>query len=125
MKEIKLQAKKLFDETKELVDNNSIIFLGEIHGTKEIPLILTDYFKILNKRYKFNIAFEIPSNNQEYINNLEIIKFFKENKNSDGRNSLEYLNLIKSINKNTKIFFVDMPENDEFKEQNDRESHVW
>ncbi len=86
------------------IDKKKIILFGEIHGTKEIPNLLLDFFSNLSKKESFNVCFEIPSNHDN---------FFTNKNQRDGRNSLEYFNLINKLKrlKNVKIYFIDI--NDE------------
>lgn len=87
----------MFEELKEKIKASKIILLGEIHGTKEIPEIL---FKFLNSiEEDFYLCLEIPN---EFQNNVE--EFYKE-PSPDGRNSKEFLDFIKNLNK--KIYCVD------------------
>lgn len=110
--------------------HKQLILFGELHGTKEIPIILSKLFLNFSKNEYFNICLEIPKKYQENINNflksgneqyLSKIDFFTNSKQRDGRNSLEYYNLIKSIyklNNEINIYCVDV---NEPKEQNQRE----
>jgi len=83
------------------IDKKKVILFGEIHGTKEIPNLLSDFFSDLSKRESFNVCFEIPSNQDD---------FFTDKNQRDGRNSLEYFNLINKLKelRNVKIHFVDI-----------------
>ena len=83
-----------------------VILLGELHGTKEIPVMLENAFSRLAKKETFNVALEIPSRYQSNIDRflltgkddyLFAADFFLNTAASDGRNSLEYLNLIRKI----------------------------
>jgi hypothetical protein len=101
----------MFEIIKGKIKDKNLILFGEIHGTKEIPKLLSQFFSEIAKEEEFNISLEIP---QEFQANIE--DFFKiKEEDSDGRNSLEYLELIKNIenlnkkyNKKIKIFCVDM-----------------
>lgn len=110
MEQIKKISDKLFEEIYEKIKDKKIIIFGEIHGTKEIPKILSQFFFKLAKQENFNVCLEIPS---DFQNNIE--DFFKNKEFDDGRNSLEYFNLIQSLNninkeydKNIKIFYIDV-----------------
>ena len=101
----------MFDEIKDKIKNKGLIIFGEVHGTKEIPEMLSQFFSEIAKEEDFNVCLEIPEEFQENPYN-----FFKmdDNEISDGRNSLEYFNLIsklkilnKKYNKNIKLFCVD------------------
>ncbi len=97
----------MFKQIKEKIRGKSLILFGELHGTKEIPKFIEKFFSELAKEEEFNICFEIP---REFQENIE--EFFKISKKeeSDGRNSLEYLNLIKKLNsldRNIDIFCID------------------
>jgi len=106
------------------IEDNKIILFGELHGTKEIPMILSNFFDKFVKNNNFNIFMEIPDEEQENVNNFLLsgdeklllqTEFFKNNYNNDGRNSLEYFEFIKNIyllnkkfKKKIKIFCIDI-----------------
>lgn len=109
------------------IQGKKIILFGEVHGTKEIPLMLAEFFSEYARKHDFDICMEIPASDQLFIDtffqtgdeeNLRNMSFFKENRNlSDGRNSLEYYQLIKGIqsinkcdSKNIHIFCIDVDE---------------
>jgi len=108
---------------KDKIKNKNLVIFGEIHGTKEIPELLSIFFSEIAKEENFNICLEIPIEFQKGIslfmrngdyNFLKNISFFSENKFKDGRNSLEYFNLIKSLykislinKKNIEVFCID------------------
>lgn len=113
-----------------------VILIGELHGTKEIPKLLTIFFSEYIKYNDFNICLELSSSNQDKIDrfiengDLNIIKdIFSVQYENDGRKTLEYFELIKTIhnlnkknNKNIRIICVDVEDNfysDNF--QNERE----
>src|SRR3989344_4555387 len=112
----------------KLKEENLILF-GEIHGTKEIPLLLSKFFFKLSKKESFNICLEIPYVYQKNIDdflksgdekNLLKIKFFTDKNQRDGRNSLEYYNLIKylyNLKNKIRVYCIDTNIS---KEQNDR-----
>ena len=105
----------------EKIKSKKIVLLGELHGTKEIPELITSFFNEYLKENQCNICLEIPSDEQSNIdkffktgdqNYIYDMEFFKS-KPSDGRNSKEYLDLITNIynlNKNNKtnIFCIDV-----------------
>lgn len=138
MEKIKWHAKNLFKLIKDKLKEKEIFFFGEVHGTKEIPLILSLFFEFID--YPYNLALEIPSDYQERINNylksgdenvVYNCLFFKNSEESDGRNSQEYINLIKKIyllNKNKinkiKILCVDISLDTMISSQNERESII-
>lgn len=140
MEQINLLAKELFCQIKDKIKNKKIIFFGEVHGTKEIPLLLAEFFKIFSQEDDFDLALEVPRDNQEKIDDflrlgkeetLKEISFFKPRKNSDGRNSLEYLQLIKTIAEINlqrslpiRIFCIDLSLQDRFESQNEREENM-
>jgi hypothetical protein len=104
------------------IKDKQVILFGEIHGTKEIPELLSNFFKDISTNESFNLCLEIPDEFQGQINSymnsgdydiLKNILFFSIKYCTDGRNSLEYINLIKTIykinyehNYNIKIFCV-------------------
>lgn len=105
------------------IKNKQIILFGEMHGTKEIPEMLTSFFVDLSKKEDFNIALEVPLEFQKEIdsfldigeiNILKKMSFFSKEECSDGRNSLEYIRLMQKIHeinlsrdKKIKIFCID------------------
>lgn len=107
-----------------LTRKKEVILFGELHGTKEIPTLLKRFFRALAALETFNIALEIPGSCQSTVDAflmdgneqlLRILEFFRNVSESDGRNSIEYLELIKSIyeiNKNRQqkisIFCIDL-----------------
>src|SRR3989344_2336334 len=103
----------------KLKEENLILF-GEIHGTKEIPLLLSKFFFKLSKKESFNICLEIPYVYQKNIDDFLKIKFFTDKNQRDGRNSLEYYNLIKylyNLKNKIRVYCIDTNIS---KEQNDR-----
>lgn len=105
------------------IKNKALVLFGEIHGTKEIPELLSRLFVEMSAKEDFNLCLEIPVEFQNSIslfmktsdeNLLKTIPFFSKNDSPDGRNSLEYLNLIRDIcevnlrnKKRIKIFCID------------------
>jgi len=114
----------MFNNLKDRIKDKNLIIFGEIHGTKEIPMILSQFFSEIAKEESFNVCLEIPV---EFQDNIE--DFFRVNKedikNSDGRNSLEYLKLIQNLrnlnkkyNQDIKILCIDpVANNQEEKEK--------
>ena len=99
----------MFEQLKEKIKDKKVILLGELHGTKEIPQVILDFLKSLDE--EFNLLMEIPD---EFQKNIE--EFYKE-PSPDGRNSKEYLDLIKTLNK--KLYCIDsFAKNQEEKEEN-------
>ncbi len=103
----------MFDELKEKIKDKKLILFGEIHGTKETPQLLSDFFSELAKEEDFDVFFEIP---EEYKDNIK--DFFLNNNINDGRNSLEYFKLIQNLKKlnkkydrDIKIFCIDISSN--------------
>ncbi len=124
---------------KEKVENKKIVLIGEIHGTKEIPKSLSEFFSRYAKDTDFNIGLEISSDNQEKIDNFlssgedsQIKDIFYNIFENDGRRTLEYLELIKEIynlnnkyNRKIKIICVDISEDFKSEDfQNDRETKI-
>ena len=90
------------------IKGKKIILFGETHGTKEIPNLLSKFFEDISKSESFNLCLEIPDEFQNqldsYMKNgedkeLRSVSFFSKEYCTDGRNSLEYLNLINTIYK--------------------------
>jgi len=115
-----------------------LILIGEIHGTKEIPALLNDFFSEYIKKNNFDIHLELPSDKQSIINEFLdsgdesfLRNIFFNIPDNDGRRTLEYLELIKKIyvlnkehNKATRIFCVDVADSinvDSEHFQNERE----
>lgn len=113
----------MFEDLRDKIKNKQIILFGEIHGTKEIPEMLSKFFSEILKNEDFNLCLEIPEEFQMGVDKFMIagnedilkkISFFSENADSDGRNSLEYFNLIKNIykinlknNRDVRVFCID------------------
>ena len=102
----------MLNEIKDKIKNKQLILFGEIHGTKEIPEKISEFFSELAKEEDFNVCLEIPS---EFQKNVESFFKFNKEKYDGGRNSSEYLGLIqnlKNLNKkyerDIKIFCIDM-----------------
>ena len=107
----------------EKIKGKEIVLIGELHGTKEIPELITSFFNNYLKENNCNICLEIPSDEQSNIDEflktgdqkyIYEMEFFKS-KPSDGRNSKEYFDLINNIYKlnekhkiNSKIWCVDL-----------------
>ena len=137
MEQISGKSMDMFEHTYRKIKNKDVILIGEIHGTREIPLLLEKYFDLMSNVYSFDIALEIPKNNQEVINKfledkddslLKKTPFFLQSLPTDGRNSAAYFHLIKSIfhinnynDKKIKIFCIDVHTEENIKDQNDRE----
>lgn len=114
-------------------EKRQFILFGEIHGTKEIPNIILKLLKKVAKREDFDLCLEVPSLYQKQVDdylkngeekNLLKINFFTDKNQRDGRNSLEYFNLIKGIyylnrkyNRKIRIFFIDINKFDEFEKR--------
>lgn len=89
------------------IKDKKLVIFGEIHGTKEIPELLSEFFNEMVNEEDFNVCFEIP---EDYKNNIR--KYFEEEP-SDGKNSKEYFELIQNLrslskkhNREIGIFFV-------------------
>ena len=50
------------------IKNKKLILFGEIHGTKEIPELLSTFFNDVAKNESFNLCLEIPDEFQEQLN---------------------------------------------------------
>jgi len=109
----------MFEKIIKKIEDKELIIFGEIHGTKEIPEKISEFFSEYVKENDFDICFEFP---EEFQGRIE--DFFKE-PNPDGRNSLEYFNLIQNIkklnakyNREINLFCIDPnAENQEKKEE--------
>tara|TARA_Y100000034_G_scaffold136997_1_gene218154 strand:- start:290 stop:961 length:672 start_codon:yes stop_codon:yes gene_type:complete len=123
-----------YNNILKIIKGKKIVLFGEIHGTKEILKLLSDFLSIYAQKNDFNLCMEIPNENQKFVvdflktgneQHLEKMPFFKFFKKSDGRNSKEYYELIKNIytlnskfNRKIKIFFIDI---NQYNDQNKRE----
>lgn len=124
----------MIQEIISKIKDKKIILFGEIHGTKEIPELLSTFFNDIAKDEDFNLCLEIPDEFQKQLdsymnsgdyNALKSILFFSKDYCLDGRNSLEYVNLIKTIydinseyNRNIKIFCIDPLANSQEEKEN-------
>ena len=113
----------MFDIIKDLTKNKNLVIFGEIHGTKEIPEMISQFFSEIAKEEDFDVCLEIP---EEFQKNIK--DFFVTNKydKSDGRNSLEYFKLIQNMenlnrkyNRNIKIFCIDANSNTFIEDEKD------
>lgn len=94
----------MLEELKDKIRNKKLILIGETHGTKEIPELLSKFFSEIAKEEDFNVCFEIP---EEFQNNPQ--EFFKNEEIGDGKNSKEYFELIqnlKNLDNRVGIIFV-------------------
>jgi uncharacterized iron-regulated protein len=113
-----------------------IILIGELHGTKEIPELLTNFFSEYIKNNDFDICLELSSSEQGKIDEFlkcgdeKIIKgIFCGAIENDGRRTMEYLELVKAIykinkkySKNARIICIDVSDDFESDDlQNERE----
>lgn len=105
----------MLNELKEKIKNKKLILVGEIHGTKEIPELLSKFFSEIAEKEDFNVCFEILDEFQE---NPE--EFFKDSELGDGKNSKEYFNLIKELNEMNKNTFFIAPSKIESQEELER-----
>jgi len=110
------------------IDLSNIILFGEIHGTKEIPLLLSKFFNKRAELEDFDIFLEYSPENQPYINYyldrgeerfLRSTPIFNSIDKSDGKNSKEYFNLIKNVydlnikfNRFIRVICIDVKEGD-------------
>ena len=93
-----------------------LVIIGEIHGTKEIPKQIKFIIDALIPLGLSQVLFEIPKSQQHYIEyyissrriaDLKAIPIFNS-KIRDGRNSREYLFLLRHIiSRGLKVSFVD------------------
>lgn len=97
------------------------VLFGEVHGTKEIPALLTRLVPLIGPD---NVFLEIPSDQQFFVNKflrtgnkktLSSMPFFSKPL-PDGRSSKQYLDFIKSIyflnkklKEKIKVWCVDVP----------------
>ena len=86
------------------IKGKKLVLFGETHGTKEIPELLLNLFSDLAKKEDFNLCLEISNEFQ----NLEPDKILSLSKEigTGGLISREYINLIKEMPKNIKVFFI-------------------
>jgi len=131
--------KSLFTFLKQHLPGKKLVLLGETHGTKEIPLLLTEFFSTYARHSSFTICLELPEENQVFIDrffttgketDLNSIPFFSR-EDRDGRDSLEYLHLIQHLyslklnsKKEIKIHCIDTADINIFKNQNKREAFL-
>jgi len=121
---------------KEKSNKKKVIVIGEIHGTKEIPELLTAFFSTHARDNEFDICLELSSCEQTNMDRFlssgdeqPLMSMFLQKSEHDGRRTREYLELIRTIrllnltyDKHIKIRCIDV--DDEFVSadvQNDRE----
>ena len=92
---------KIANKIKTLLKKDVIIFLGEVHGTKETPLFLAELIKEISKEMSLTLAVEIPHTQQreveQFVQTKQDCPSFFTTPLPDGRNSLAVLNFLKSL----------------------------
>ncbi|MEK7087193.1 MAG: hypothetical protein AAB958_00630 [Patescibacteria group bacterium] len=94
----------MIQEILPKIKNKRIILFGEIHGTKEIPIMLSNFFKYLAKYEDFNLCLELSKEFQDI--KLEDILPLAKKIGTSGLISGEYIELIKEMPGNVKVFFI-------------------
>ena len=94
----------MIQEIVPKIKNKKIILFGEIHGTKEIPIMLSNFFKYLAKYEDFNLCLELSEEFQDI--KLEDILPLAKKIGTSGLISGEYIELIKEMPGNVKVFFI-------------------
>ena len=94
----------MIQEILPKIKNKRIILFGEIHGTKEIPIMLSNFFKYLAKYEDFNLCLELSEEFQDI--KLEDILPLAKKIGTSGLISGEYIELIKEMPGNVKVFFI-------------------
>ncbi|MBI5804149.1 hypothetical protein HY450_02805 [Candidatus Pacearchaeota archaeon] len=86
------------------IKGKKLVLFGEIHGTKEIPELLLNLFSDLAKNECFTLGLEISNEFQ----NVELDKIISSSKKTgtSGLINKDYINLIKKMPKNVKVFFI-------------------
>ena len=69
----------MFDDLKNRIKDKNLIIFGEIHGTKEIPRMISQFFSEITKEEDFNVCLEIPV---EFQDNIE--DFFRVNEENSN-----------------------------------------
>lgn len=92
---------KIANKIKTLLKKDVIVFLGEVHGTRETPLFLAELIKEISKEVSFTLALEIPHSQQRAVEQFvqtkqDPLSFFTTPL-QDGRNSLAVLDFLKSL----------------------------
>jgi len=116
---IELDSISHFPEvTYDSLAKYKLVLLGEMHGTKEAPVLVNSFASLFSEHpKKVIVALEIPDENQEGINKylktgdesiLRSLRFFKDTK--DGRSSVAMAYLVKSFYKkeNISLFCFDI-----------------
>ncbi len=109
----------MIQEIMPKIKNKKVILFGEIHGTKEIPTILSRFFKELAKHEDFNLCLELSKEFQNKKSD-DILPLAKKIGTS-GLINEEYIKLIKEMPKNVKVSFI-VP--NEIKNQEDIEKGI-
>lgn len=85
------------------IKDKKVILFGEIHGTKEIPKMLSEFFNETATNEDFNLCLEVP---EEFQNvKLDRILPLAKEEGISGLMSEEYIKLIKKIPKKHQCLF--------------------
>ncbi len=104
---------------QEHLTEKKIIFVGEMHGSQEIPQFFAQLAESLSsKKNRILVVLEIPNSSQKNIDaflktgNKDLLRkdlFFSRGKNSDGRSSQAMVRLLQKLSKikNVEVFCMD------------------
>lgn len=97
---------ELIELVKNALEDHSVVLIGELHGTKEIPELLGELFvSLAAQEVLFDVCFEIPASEQslvdKYVESCDDAVLFESvffhQVLGDGRNSREYFDLIRLL----------------------------
>ena len=57
----------MFNNLMDKIKDKNLVIFGEIHGTKEIPELLSEFFSEIAKEEDFDVCLEIPMEFQDNI----------------------------------------------------------
>src|SRR3989344_4593894 len=93
----------------EKIKGKEIVLIGELHGTKEIPELITSFFNEYLKENQCNICLEIPSDEQNNKTNIFCIDVSIIDYTKDIQQQREIgiaKNIIKITNNREKTFVI-------------------
>ncbi|MBM3230182.1 erythromycin esterase family protein [Candidatus Pacearchaeota archaeon] len=86
------------------IRGKKLILFGEMHGTNEIPALLSHLFQELAQKEDFTVCLEIPQEFQEIA--LKDMLSYAQKIGTSGLLSPAYIQLIKALPKNVRVLYI-------------------